>query len=248
MCVQHRTQVRLFANRCRWQPRIQLLSQSVGPICATFIPLTCGNSSCLNGGLCLIVGNRTICQCPPMFTGARCEVLSNPCDSKWTHSTSAALIHHASLPGQPCVNGGTCSVVNIGRKKRQLSSGIGFLCFCLNTYGGARCESFLSLCGSYPCLNNGTCYQDFATNTVRCSCPPNFTGALCSIPTNGTNICTANPLICFNGGICRVNASLPLGFSCICTPTTTGLYCEQQINTCLANPLPVCANNGTCVS
>ncbi len=57
----------------------------LGPICATYIPTVCGNSSCLNGGTCLINGNSTICQCPVLFTGAHCEYLINPCDSKITY-------------------------------------------------------------------------------------------------------------------------------------------------------------------
>jgi hypothetical protein len=60
-------------------------------------------------------------------------------------------------------------------------------------------------------------------------------------------MCTANPLICANGGTCRVNSSSLRGFSCACTPTTTGNFCEYPIDQCQTNPIP-CLNNGTCVS
>lgn len=54
----------------------------LGPICANYITIVCGNNTCLNGGTCIVVGNRTMCQCPTLFTGTRCENLTNPCDSK----------------------------------------------------------------------------------------------------------------------------------------------------------------------
>lgn len=127
------------------------------------------------------------------------------------------------------------------------STNTGYFCQCPPFYTGARCESFITLCGSNPCQNNGTCYQDGTTNTIRCVCPPNFTGIFCNIPFNGSNICTANPGICFNGGICRPNASLSQGFSCECIGMTTGAYCEQPLDECQMNPR-LCMNNGTCVS
>ena len=136
----------------------------------------------------------------------------------------------------------------LGRKKRQISSGIAFLCVCQNTYTGTRCESFLSFCSSSPCLNNGTCYQDFLSNTIRCVCAPNFTGTFCNTTNTATNPCTVNPGICVNGGTCRANASLPQGFACTCLPTTTGNFCEQPLNPCQTSGAPICANNGSCVS
>lgn len=113
-------------------------------------------------------------------------------------------------------------------------------------YTGLRCETYVTLCASNPCQHNGTCYQDIVSNIIRCVCPPNYTGVFCN-STNVTNTCTVNPSICFNGGTCRANASLSQGFSCQCTPTTTGQYCEQIINECQQTPSP-CINNGTCVS
>jgi hypothetical protein len=133
----------------------------------------------------------------------------------------------------------------MGRKKRQTSSSIGFYCQCPALYTGTRCESLVSLCGSNPCQNNGTCYQDFVSNQVRCLCLPNYAGTFCNQTTNATNICTANSMICNNGGTCRVNSASPLGFSCACPATATGTYCEQPLDQCHPSP---CFNNGTCVS
>ncbi len=151
------------------------------------------------------------------------------------------------ISGQPCVNGGTCFVLNLGRKKRQTTTiAMGYYCQCPSLYTGTRCESYVTLCASNPCQNSGTCYQDATLNVIRCVCTPTYTGNFCNITTNGTNICTVNPTICYNGGTCRVNTSSSQGFSCACSPTTTGLYCEQPIGDCQTNPSP-CANNGTCV-
>ncbi|CAF0850468.1 unnamed protein product [Adineta steineri] len=201
-----------------------------GQICSTYLSIICGNTSCLNGGTCLMNGDRTICQCSSLFTGTRCESLNNACDS------------------HPCVNGGTCySTGGMGRKKRQATVPLGYFCQCPTTYTGGRCETYLSLCGSNPCRNNGTCYQDSTANRIYCMCLPTFTGTFCDTPTNGTNICTRNPSVCVNGGTCRVNSSLAQGFSCACMPTTTGLYCEQPLDLCSIYPTP-CLNNGTCIS
>ena len=220
----------------------------LGPLCANYIPLTCGNITCLNGGICLLVGNRSICQCPSLFTGTRCEFLINACDSKFIGKEKLIVLH---VSGQPCVNDGTCQTILVGRKKRQqpvvTSTNTGYFCQCPPFYTGVRCETYVTLCASNPCQNNGTCYQDGISNNIRCVCPPNFTGILCNIPFNGSNICTANPAICFNGGTCRANGSLSQGFSCDCTPLTTGQYCEQPLNQCQRNP-SICPNNGTCVS
>lgn len=152
------------------------------------------------------------------------------------------------LLGQPCVNSGTCQVVSLGRKKRQTTTALGYVCQCLALYTGPRCETVLSLCASNPCQNNGTCFQDIFSNTIRCICPPNFTGVFCNIIINTTNVCTANPGICVNGGTCRVNSSSALGFSCACPPTSTGIFCEQPLDSCRPNGTSICANNGTCVS
>ncbi|CAM4752695.1 unnamed protein product [Rotaria magnacalcarata] len=200
-----------------------------GSICATYMPLACGNTTCLNGGTCLISGNRTICLCLSLFTGIHCESLINPCDS------------------QPCVNGGTCYTASSGRKKRQIMTAMGFYCQCPILYTGTRCESYISLCGSNPCQNNGTCYQDLSLNIIYCACIPNYTGTFCNTLLNATNFCTANPSICLNGGTCHTNSSLSRGFSCACSPTTTGYFCELPIDLCQTNPKP-CANNGTCVA
>ena len=146
------------------------------------------------------------------------------------------------------MNTGTCLVVSVGRKKRQTSTNLGYVCQCLGLYTGSRCETLLSLCSPNPCVNNGTCFQDVFSATIRCICPPNFTGTFCTVPINGSNVCTVNPGICGNGGTCRVNGLSTLGFSCVCPPTWTGVFCEQPLDSCRPNGITVCVNNGTCVS
>ena len=146
------------------------------------------------------------------------------------------------------MNSGTCIVVSPGRKKRQNPTVPGYICQCLGLYTGSRCETLLSLCSPNPCVNNGTCFQDVFSATIRCICPPNFTGTFCNVPISGIDVCTANPGICRNGGTCRVNGSSSVGFSCSCPPTSTGVLCEQTLDACRPNGVNVCLNNGTCVS
>lgn len=137
----------------------------------------------------------------------------------------------------------------IGRKKRQspTTTSMGYYCQCPPIYTGARCQSYITLCASNPCQNNGTCYQDPILNIIHCLCTPNYTGILCNTTINGSNVCIANPSVCFNGGTCRVNPTSSQGFSCVCTATTTGLFCEQPLTDCQINA-SACFNNGTCVS
>ena len=145
------------------------------------------------------------------------------------------------------MNGGTCNTMSLGRKKRQTTVALGYYCQCPTTYTGQRCETYLPLCGTNPCRNNGTCYQDSVANRIYCICIPNYTGTLCDTPSNRTNVCLTNPSLCVNNGTCRANTSSPLGFQCVCPPTQTGVYCEQTLDPCKTVPTP-CLNNGTCVS
>ena len=73
----------------------------------------CNPNPCLNGGTCQSNGfGGFTCQCPPGYTGQRCEI-RDACQSN------------------PCMNGGTCQTVN----------GNGYQCICPSGYTGPRCEN-----------------------------------------------------------------------------------------------------------
>ncbi|UJR30132.1 hypothetical protein I4U23_017673 [Adineta vaga] len=193
------------------------------PICATYITVGCGNVTCLNGGTCLINNDRTICQCPSIFTGTRCESLINSCDSN------------------PCVNGGTCYTTGMGRKKR-LNGGVcrstetgGVVCACPVGFTGVRCETSILPCDSNPCLNKGVCIYDPVTMQMKCQCCGLATGTFCEILLNP---CNNSIPYCFNNGTCVLDSnSKPM---CMCPSTFTGLYCETYTNPCTCTTI----NNG----
>ncbi|KAL7648602.1 UNVERIFIED_CONTAM: hypothetical protein RMT77_000508 [Armadillidium vulgare] len=71
------------------------------------------NLTCLNGGRCLRLGGEYKCQCLFGFIGERCEKV-DPC----------------IVPGNPCLNGGTCSTNQHGST----------VCNCKPYFSGVKCE------------------------------------------------------------------------------------------------------------
>jgi hypothetical protein len=93
-------------------------------------------------------------------------------------------------------------------------------------------------CLSSPCYNGGVCTYSQSANTYVCSCSQNYYGARCErmISRNfyhdyflllDMNRCYYQPSLCYNGGTCipGVNGD----FSCQCTSSYGGVYCEQFI-------------------
>ncbi|XP_077983801.1 protocadherin Fat 1-like isoform X2 [Glandiceps talaboti] len=83
-------------------------------------------------------------------------------------------------------------------------------------------------CTSSPCLNGGTCYDDFAGFT--CVCTTGWFGDRCQDDTP----CGANP--CQNGGTC-VNQETTGTFECHCLDGFSGTTCTIY-DECLSNPCP----------
>ena len=78
------------------------------------------------GGVCVDEIARFLCECPPGFTGPRCETEIIECESN------------------PCQNGALC-VEGINR----------YECRCLPGFEGVTCEININECASQPCRNNG---------------------------------------------------------------------------------------------
>ena len=63
----------------------------------------------------------------------------------------------------PCLNGAVCE--NDVNK---------FICHCLSSYTGPRCELEVDACASSPCQHNGQCMNYMGNH--KCICPPEWTG------------------------------------------------------------------------
>jgi hypothetical protein len=76
-------------------------------------------------------------------------------------------------------------------------------------------------CSPNPCMNNGTCFDNFYS--FMCTCPVGFNGTLCEI---NMNECLSNP--CLNGASCVNGLN---SYTCQCTDGYYGLSCQTTIGT-----------------
>ncbi|CAF1284937.1 unnamed protein product [Adineta steineri] len=227
----------------------------------------CTHLTCKNGGVCVPysanepscnVGQvgSICCQCPPNYTGLRCERELDYCTSN------------------PCKANGRC-----------LSGKSGYRCQCYEGLTGENCEARIlsSGCLSNPCTV-GICYQLNQNGpTYVCICPDGTLSLSCnstnstrnpyaiptippqpttSIPTmmfanNGkyggsggegnrnilrpASTCTPSSKDTCNGGQCVLGTEG--AYMCRCREGYTGIYCESNINECASNP---CLGGGTC--
>uniref|UniRef100_A0A6Q2X482 Notch receptor 2 n=1 Tax=Esox lucius TaxID=8010 RepID=A0A6Q2X482_ESOLU len=212
------------------------------------------------------------CVCAPGYTGAKCDVDINECNSGPCMSggtcvdkvnsfvclcppgTHGPLCHsgpdHCAL--QHCVHGDCVE---------QLS---GYRCECQAGWVGQHCDQEQDECQSSPCQHSGTCVDRH--NGYVCHCRPGFTG-----PNQGfihttfiygpsclnceVNIdeCASSP--CGNHGSCvdEVNS-----FTCLCAPpysgsnpihtaelsgTLPGKHCLEELVPCASHP---CEMGGVC--
>ena len=152
--------------------------------CSVVCNFTCDNNGTVND-------NCTACNCPPQFTGVRCELdfdecVNSPCQnggictntlgsftcscpSNFTGRLCETDVNECII-GSPCFNGGSC-----------INTFGGFVCMCQVGFTGDRCQTEIDECASNPCLNGANC-TDLVAN-FTCDCQPNFDGRVCEICT-----------------------------------------------------------------
>ncbi|KRZ95890.1 Neurogenic locus Notch protein, partial [Trichinella sp. T8] len=163
----------------------------------------CKNVTCANGGECINTDdNNYMCKCKTGFSGRHCEEI-RICDL-------VSCIH------------GTC--------KYDLFENGDYVSFCNCNLGyqGKDCSIDIDECAdkvNYPCLNNGTCFNDIGS--YHCECSVKFEGEHCE---KKIDPCQTN--LCQNQATCvdldnEINA-----YECSCKPGFTGKLCETKIDFC----------------
>uniref|UniRef100_A0A8D0G6A8 Notch receptor 3 n=1 Tax=Sphenodon punctatus TaxID=8508 RepID=A0A8D0G6A8_SPHPU len=188
---------------------------------------------CLNNGTCVDRVGGYRCNCPPGYTGERCEgdineCLSEPCHPHntldcvqetsgfqclckpgYTGRHCQSIVNACEL--HPCQNGGQC--------KLAVNMPLGYTCHCPSSYSGLNCERNVLSCRELTCSNGGSCRH--SPLGARCSCMLGWTGLDCRVRANSS--CASLP--CQNGGACRETRSPPY-YQCLCLGDFTGSQCQ----------------------
>ncbi|XP_041446777.1 cadherin EGF LAG seven-pass G-type receptor 3-like isoform X1 [Xenopus laevis] len=77
-----------------------------------------------------------------------------------------------------------------------------------------------NLCESNLCPGNSSCVNKWMS--YSCVCHPGYYGENC------VDVCQLNP--CENKGLCRHQASAPMGYTCECSKNHIGQYCEHRLD------------------
>ncbi|KAI5726630.1 hypothetical protein M8J76_005731 [Diaphorina citri] len=199
-----------------------------GLFCNQDLNYCTNHKPCKNGGTCFNTGQGSYtCTCPPGFNGTDCENKLNrnigtnkpPCDE----DESGLCKPLDQCSSRPCLNGGSCTVLDTG-----------FSCSCPIGFQGNQCEENINDCPSInTCQNGGTCVD--LVNDYKCQCVPGYVGPRCDVK---VAYCLAKP--CANGGVCE---DLVNDFICRCKAGFSGKDCSNDIDECASNP---CANAGVC--
>jgi hypothetical protein len=149
----------------------------------------------------------------------RCENLN------WQSSSNSSIENDPCLPN-PCLNTGSCLLIN---EKSQ------YLCICSKNYSGLKCQNKKNTikesnipnekCEFNLCGNGGTCIKSF--KSYFCLCKFNFTGTNCEInlkTLSKSNLCTE--IRCLNEGTCIEDNK---SFYCFCKPNFTGSLCQTNL-------------------
>ncbi|KRY86029.1 Neurogenic locus notch -like protein 1 [Trichinella pseudospiralis] len=176
----------------------------------------CKNVTCANGGECINMDdNNYICKCKTGFSGIHCEEI-RVCDF-------VSCVH------------GTCKY-NLFENGDYVS-----FCDCNPGFQGNDCSIDIDECtdkGNYPCLNNGTCFND--VGSYHCQCSIKFEGVHCE---KKIDPCGSNP--CSNQATCITLSDDPKEYECQCQIGFEGRLCEIKIDYCKN---VTCANGGECIN
>ncbi|GMS80051.1 hypothetical protein PENTCL1PPCAC_2226, partial [Pristionchus entomophagus] len=96
-------------------------------------------------------------------------------------------------------------------------------------------------CESRPCQFGGTCIRHWGTQ-YTCLCPDHRTGVHCEEGVDECEMYGGTSAGCQNNATCK---NTDVGFECDCTPGFFGPLCNDQENSCEANPM-ICGE-GTCI-
>ncbi|XP_038066521.1 uncharacterized protein LOC119736577 [Patiria miniata] len=234
-------------------------------LCTFTISITevnpCDTQQCQNGGVCVASTLQAIrCVCPICFSGDRCQIAADACQSNTCQNGAGCLAVQGSCTAyvcqctqcftgtfcteaasscvnHQCNNGGVCTVSPNNCQQ--------YTCICPSCFEGQYCQTAINPCQNHNCQNGGQCRpvvssSAFSCTEYVCECSPCFMGEFCIQPRNA---CQPNP--CSNGGLCSTLPDSCFSYSCQCSGCFTGYNCEVAVaSPCQTNP---CLNGGQCM-